>query len=258
MWGQEHSTLAQLLPEPHCAALHKGQAHICQHRHSLQCSLFMNRTIFSWSWSYPLLPRVLQEKSSPFPTRGWRGSWHRNRALLYKRRVWVTTQLRNICYNIDLFRQTMKFLLCLSFLTCEIHVSTWKQHSFKFQQHFRDEKLKAGVYIIWRTGKSAHTAIIITLSSHLCIIFVCLLQILTFLFSFKSGYTEIHFGFSCCMEILNRIKEQRFICINQQQKTNLFMSQYLWQLKQFKRLPCSHYPCCPFIPDPQVGFMQPI
>lgn len=67
-WGQEHCTVAQLLPEPLCAAPHNGGAHTLQHRHSLQCSLFLKRTVFSQCWSYSLLPRVLPGKHSPhFP-----------------------------------------------------------------------------------------------------------------------------------------------------------------------------------------------
>lgn len=63
--GHEHCTIAQLLPEPPGAALHKGGTHTHQHRHSLQCSLFLTRTVFSQCWSYPVLPRVLQGKHSP-------------------------------------------------------------------------------------------------------------------------------------------------------------------------------------------------
>lgn len=119
---------------------HNGGAHSHRHRHSLQCSLLLNRTV--WFFLSAGATQGPSGQTQPmFPTCGWRGLWHRNGAPLPLRRVWVTAQFRDICYSIDLFKQIMKSLSCLSFPTSKIYVYTWKKHSVKSKQHFRDENL---------------------------------------------------------------------------------------------------------------------
>lgn len=145
MWGQGSCTLAKLSLRSHqWSPIGREEAHVHQHKHRPWFPILPAYTIF-FIFFFPRQDSFLWLLEVPTVSQGVTGKRHPD--IPQEQSPCPQEKGRSCCLLEKPLLQhwfvqvNVKFVFCLSFPICRVHVLTWQKDSVKPTQHLADKRL---------------------------------------------------------------------------------------------------------------------